>query len=152
MMEKDVGKQLRQALGTPRKPNVEQLTARVMKRLREEKRKESEASFVRRFVLFVRSPFALSPRVLVRASLVATLAIVVIGLLVVGEIHRDLHKARPVSQIAQLDFGPPVPPGVSVAQRRVETDPKTILLTEEAHLLSNDPLLRPHSIWQQKTL
>jgi hypothetical protein len=151
-MEKDIQKRLRQALGTPRELNIEQLTARVMNRLRQEKREETDASLIRRCVLFVRSPFVLSPRVLVRVSLAAALAIAVIGLLVVGEIHRDLHKARPVTQIAQLDFGPPVPPGADVARLRVETDPKTILLTQEAHLISNDPLLRPHSIWQQKML
>lgn len=31
-----------------------------------------------------------------------------------------------------------------------KTDPKTILLTGELHFLSNDPLLRPHSVWDQK--
>ncbi len=30
------------------------------------------------------------------------------------------------------------------------TDPKMILLTGELHLISNDPLLAPHSVWDQE--
>jgi hypothetical protein len=152
MMAKDIEKRLRQALETPRKLNVEQLTARVMNRLREEKRRETEASFIRRFFFSVRSPFALSPRVLMRVSLAAALVIAVIGLLLGVIPRQDFRKISPVSSLAHLDYGPSVPPGANVAQLRVETDPKTILLTQEAHLVSDDPLLRPHSIWQQKTL
>lgn len=148
-MQDDIDKKLKQTLGTPRGLNQEQFTARVMNRLRQEKQKEARASFIQRFLLAIRPT---SPRLLLRASLAAALLLAVIAVLLVKFPPNRFDEVTVATLTSRYDFGPPVPRSPAPDTLLMKTDSKTILLTEEVHLISNDPLLRPHSIWEQKTL
>jgi hypothetical protein len=151
-MENEIDKKIKKALDKPRELNVEQFTARVMNRIKEEKQKEAKVPLKWRLTLFLRSFFEPAPKRLARAALVATVVIAAVTLILIQFLAYDLDEATILSRAEKFDFGPPVPPGGEAATLLMKTDPKTILLTEEVHLISNDPLLRPHSLWEQNTI
>ncbi len=87
-------------------------------------------------------------------SPMATAAIILLAVVSGGVIWQ--WRARPshpsvLQQIMAgvLDAGPLGDPVSKADNLVVSTDPGTILLTQHVHLISGDPLLRPHSLWDQ---
>jgi len=59
-----------------------------------------------------------------------------------------------LEQIAagRLDAGPLEPATNRIDNLIADTSPRTILLTEQTHVICSDPLLMPHSIWEQEPM
>ena len=89
--------------------------------------------------------------IIISAAILAAAAVITIALIVTQSF---LVKERDINQTLTLtSFGPAK--GLNINENNEDnllarTDPETILLTGQYHLVSNDELLKPHSIWEQK--
>lgn len=70
---------------------------------------------------------------------------------------RPASPDRSPSLLEQITAGKlaagPLGPAISRADRLIaDTSPRTVLLMGQAHRVCNDPLLRPHSVWEQEPM
>ena len=94
-------------------------------------------------------PFGQTKRIykLKIASVAAVAACLVISFSLVFRF--TFNKQDNTGQIAGSDMAAGVLPEDSLL---ASTNPDLILLTGKLHFLENDPLLKPHSIWQQQNV
>ena len=85
------------------------------------------------------------------AGFVAAAAVVFVAIILVNKILPEkLQDTVSHVETVVLNASRSNTLGIQTDKLLADTDPKTILLTGQLHLFSNDPLLRPHSVWEQK--
>ncbi len=102
------------------------------------------------------SPAALRRRVLLVRTASAAVAVAAVVLLTVM-FYRGPWPDRSSSILEQIAAGKlydgPLGPAMGETDSLIaDTSPRTILLAGQTHLICSDPLLRPHSVWDQEPM
>ena len=150
-MKNNLDEKLKQALGSPHKLDIDKFSSQVMEKIKEEKRREEKHPLLWSLFSPIRSYLIIKQRQLLRISYAFTTIVVVAILLII--LFKEVKKE---STIYVASNGKNILQPTSTPKNSnhilFSTDADTILLTGEQHLISNDPLLRPHSAWAQNTL
>jgi hypothetical protein len=150
-MKNNLDEKLKQALGKPCKLDIEKFSARVMKKIKEEKRREEKHPLIWSLSSRIRSYLIIKQRQLLRISYAFITIVVVVILLVI--FFKGVKKESTIYVASNgKNMLQPTSAPQNLNHILLSTDTDTILLTGEQHLISNDPLLRPHSAWAQNTL
>jgi len=150
-MKDNLDKKIKKVLGSPHKLDIDKFSARMMEKIKEEKRREEKYPLLWSLFSPIRSYLIIKQRQLLRISYAFTTIVVVAILLIIlfKEVKKEstIYVASNGKNIIQPTSTPK-----NLNHILFSTDADTILLTGEQHLISNDPLLRPHSAWEQNTL
>jgi len=150
-MKNDLDKKLKQFLGSTRELDIHKFSSKVMEKLKEEKKKEKRYGLVWRIFSLIQAYFLTKREQLLRLSYVSAFAIIILILslffLKKGQLESPLYVASNGKNSTESISTPK-----NIDNILLSTDTDTILLTGEYHLISDDPLLRPHSIWDQQSL
>ena len=144
--ENDIDSRIKQALDSPKTLDVERFTTRVMKHLVEEKTRENP---LRSFWNDIRSRlwFMSHPIMTASAGMIIMVTALAVTLLVLVNQQGAIVESH---ALPDFNFGPPVPRTTAPDTLLARMDADSILLHTQTHLISNDPLLRPHSVWEQE--
>jgi len=150
-MKNNLDEKIKKALGSPHKLDIDKFSVRVMEKIKEEKRREEKHPLLWSLFSPIRSYLIIKQRQLLRISYAFTTIIVVAILLVI--FFKEVKKESTIYVASNgKNTIQPTPASQNLNHILLSTDADTILLTGKQHLISNDPLLRPHSAWAQNTL
>ena len=93
------------------------------------------------------TPARMPARVIVSLAAGVLVIIVAVSLWRAGRPHSGTLLEQ--IQAGQLDAGPVSPTDPAGDRLLPQTDPPDLLLTTHIQALTSDPLLRPHSVWDQ---
>ncbi len=147
-MKDNLDEKLKKALNTPQKLDVQKFSADVMQKINEERIKERSQTLFSKIFSRIYSYITLKSRYAIKVTYAVSLTMIALTLFIIVYYKSSINKKNDV--VSQMQVIESETTNNNINKILLSTDADKILLQGEWHLISNDPLLQPHSIWEQK--